>query len=57
MKNVNTKLGMEMFKEVDGVIYKLCTKMFRVQTYDRRIFYKRNNVKCGFNSSYKSCDK
>ena len=33
MKNVNTKLGMEMFKEIDGVTYKLCTKCLEYKQY------------------------
>lgn len=57
MKNVNTKLGMEMFKEVDGTTYKLCTKCLEYKPMTTEYFYKRDNVKCGFSSSCKDCDK
>ena len=57
MKNVNTKLGMEMFKEVDGTTYKLCTKCLEYKPMTSEYFYKRDNVKCGFSSSCKDCDK
>lgn len=57
MKNVNTKLGMEMFKEVDGTAYKLCTKCLEYKPMTSEYFYKRDNVKCGFSSSCKDCDK
>lgn len=57
MKNVNTKLEMEMFKDVDGVTYKLCTKCLEYKPMTEEYFYKRNNVKCGFNSSCKDCAK
>lgn len=57
MKNVNTKLGMEMFKEVDGTAYKLCTKYLEYKPMTSEYFYKRDNVKCGFSSSCKDCDK
>lgn len=57
MKNVNTKLGMEMFKEVDGTTYKLCTKCLGYKPMTSEYFYKRDNVKCGFSSSCKDCDK
>ena len=57
MNNVNTKLGMEMFKEVDGTTYKLCTKCLEYKPMTSEYFYKRDNVKCGFSSSCKDCDK
>lgn len=57
MKNVNTKLGMEMFKEIDGVTYKLCTKCLEYKPMTSDYFYKRDKVKCGFNSSCIECDK
>lgn len=57
MKNVNTKLSMEMFKEIDGITYKLCTKCLKYKPMDSEHFYKRSGVKCGFGSTCKECDK
>lgn len=57
MKNVNIKLGMKMFKEIDGITYKLCTKCLEYKPMTEEYFYNRNNVKCGFSSSCKECNK
>ena len=57
MKTTNTKLGMEMFKEIDGITHKLCTKCLKYKPMTSECFYKRTNVKCGFGSSCKDCDK
>lgn len=57
MKTTNTKLGMEMFKEIDGITHKLCTKCLKYKPMTSEYFYKRTNVKCGFGSSCKDCDR
>lgn len=57
MKTSNTKLGMEMFKEIDGTTYKLCTKCLKYKPMTSKYFYKRDKVKCGFNSTCIECDK
>ena len=57
MKTNNSLLGKEMFKEVDGITYKLCTKCLQYKPMSSEYFYKRGNVKCGFESHCKCCSK
>lgn len=48
MKLENRILGMQTFKEVDGITYKLCTKCKQYYPMTDEYFQKRSNVKCGF---------
>lgn len=57
MKTNNSLLGKEMFKEIDGITYKLCTKCLQYKPMTTDYFYKRSNVKCGFESHCKCCAK
>lgn len=53
----NSKLGMDIFKKIDGVIYKLCTKCLKYKPMNEEYFPHRSNVKCGFDSRCKECYK
>lgn len=53
----NSKLGMDIFKKIDGVIYKLCTKCLKYKPMNEEYFPHRSNVKCGFDSRCKECCK
>jgi len=53
----NSKLGMDMFKKIDGVVYKLCTKCLKYKPMNEEYFPHRSNVKCGFDSRCKECYK
>lgn len=53
----NSKLGLDMFKKIDGIIYKLCTKCLEYKPMNSEHFYKRSGVKCGFCSTCKDCEK
>lgn len=44
MKINNSLLGKEMFKEVDGITYKLCTKCLQYKPMSSEYFYKRDNA-------------
>lgn len=57
MKLQNYVLGMDSFKTVDGELYKLCTKCLQYKPMNEQYFYKRSNVKCGFSSHCKECEK
>lgn len=57
MKLENRVLGMWTFKEVDGITYKLCTKCKQYYPMTDEYFPKRSNVKCGFGSHCKKCEK
>lgn len=57
MKQVNNKLQMEMYKEIDGIAYKLCTKCVTYKPMNSDYFPKRANVKYGFGSHCKQCEK
>ena len=48
-KYLNRILQMPNFKEVNGIVYKLCTKC-------KQYFPIRDNVKCGYNSHCKKCE-
>lgn len=56
-KQYNSKLGLDNFKYVNGEIYKLCTKCLQYKPMTLEFFSKRSNVKCGFCSHCKQCDK
>lgn len=56
-KSYNSKLQMETFKKIDGVIYKLCTKCLKYKPMKNEYFPSRSNVKCGFGSFCKECEK
>lgn len=53
----NSKLGMDIFKKIDGKIYKLCTKCLQYKPMTDEYFPRRSNVKCGFESRCKECHK
>lgn len=56
-KYMNYELDMPNFKEINGIIYKLCTKCKKYKPMTDEYFYKRSNVKCGYNSTCKDCEK
>lgn len=55
-KYMNYELDMPNFKEINGIIYKLCTKCKKYKPMTEEYFAHRSNVKCGFNSHCKACD-
>lgn len=55
-KYMNYELQMPNFKEINGVVYKLCTKCKKYKPMTEEYFHHRNNVKCGFCSTCKECD-
>lgn len=56
-KSYNSKLQMDIFKKIDGVIYKLCTKCLQYKPLDSNNFPGRSNVICGFGSHCIECEK
>lgn len=56
-KYMNIVLKMPNFKEINGVIYKLCTKCKKYKPMSSEFFPCRKNVKCGFGSYCKDCDR
>ena len=46
-----------LFKLINDVIYKLCTKCKKYKPMTSKFFPRRNNVKCGYGSHYKECEK
>lgn len=56
-KYMNYNLNMPNFKEINGVIYKLCTKCKKYKPMTIDYFHPRNTVKCGFDSHCKDCTK
>lgn len=56
-RSFNSKLGMDVFKKIDNQIYKLCTKCLKYKPMTFEYFPYRNNVKCGFDSHCKECEK
>lgn len=57
MKLQNYVLGKPTFIEKDGQTYKLCTKCLEYKPMTEEYFPKRSNVKCGFDSHCKECQK
>ena len=57
MKLENRILGMQTFKEINGITYKLCTKCQQYYPMTDEYFPRRSNVKCGFGSHCKKCEK
>lgn len=55
-KYMNYTLGMPNFKEINGIVYKLCTKCKKYKPMTEEYFSHRSNVKCGFSSACKECD-
>lgn len=45
------------FKLINDVIYKLCTKCKKYKPMTSKFFPRRNNVKCGYGSHCKECEK
>lgn len=56
-KQMNYTLGLPNFKLINDVIYKLCTKCKKYKPMTSKFFPRRNNVKCGYGSHYKECEK
>lgn len=56
-KYMNLELGLPNFKEIAGVIYKLCTKCKKYKPMTDEYFQCRSNVKCGYTSHCKDCQK
>lgn len=54
---MNYTLGLPNFKLINDVIYKLCTKCKKYKPMTSKFFPRRNNVKCGYGSHYKECEK
>lgn len=55
-KYMNHNLQLPNFKEINGKIYKLCTKCKKYKPMTEKYFPKRNNVKCKFGSHCKECE-
>lgn len=55
-KYMNYNLQMPNFKEINGKIFKLCTKCKKYKPMTEEYFPKRNNVKCKFGSHCKECE-
>lgn len=56
-KQMNYTLGLPNFKLINDVIYKLCTKCKKYKPMTSKFFPRRNNVKCGYGSHCKECEK
>lgn len=56
-KQMNYTLGLPNFKLINDVIYKLCTKCKKYNPMTSKFFPRRNNVKCGYGSHCKECEK
>lgn len=56
-KQMNYTLGLPNFKLINDVIYKLCTKCKKYKPMTSKFFPRRNNVKCGYGSHCKDCEK
>ena len=54
---MNYTLGLPNFKLINDVIYKLCTKCKKYKPMTSKFFPRRNNVKCGYGSHCKECEK
>ena len=56
-KYMNWQLGLPNFKEINGIIYKLCTRCKQYKPMSNEYFCPRNNVKCGYDSYCRECAK